>query len=532
MSEHKPAVAVIGCGGWGRNHLRVWDRLGCLRAACDLDPGRLEEVSRQYPDVRLLSDPEKVFADPEIEAAVVASPAPTHYEIARQALQQGKHVLVEKPLAIRLEDGRELVDTARRMGKLLMVGHVLEFHPAVAKLQQLVSSGDLGRIQYLSSNRLNIGKIRTEENALWSFAPHDIALILRLLGRLPERVSCQGGAYLDHHVADVTLTGLTFSSGVRGHIFVSWLHPFKEQRFVVVGTRQMAVFDDTADWSGKLVLYSHQVDWVDGQVPVARRAEGTPIELTETEPLLAECSHFLDCIRSGQTPLTDGKSALRVLQVLATAQKSLESGGQPIDLAEPGEEKPYFAHPTAVVDKGARIGRNTRIWHYSHVMGSAVLGSSCVLGQNVFVGPEVRIGDQVKIQNNVSVYQGVELEDDVFCGPSMVFTNVVNPRSAIERKSEFLPTLVKKGATLGANCTILCGHTIGEYAFVAAGAVVTKDVEDFALVRGVPAQRVGWMCRCGIKLSFNEGERAQCTACGTSYQKKAGAVSIAEQVKA
>jgi UDP-2-acetamido-3-amino-2,3-dideoxy-glucuronate N-acetyltransferase len=188
---------------------------------------------------------------------------------------------------------------------------------------------------------------------------------------------------------------------------------------------------------------------------------------------------------------------------------------------------PYFAHPTAVVDPGAEIGEGTRIWHFCHVMGSARIGKACSLGQNVFIAPHVVIGDRVKIQNNVSVYEGVTLEDDVFCGPSMVFTNVLNPRSHISRKSEFHPTLVQRGATIGANATVVCGHTIGRYAFIGAGAVVTLDVPDHALALGVPARVVGWMCRCGVRLVF-AGPSATCTECGGEYREDGGHVTPVE----
>lgn len=183
------------------------------------------------------------------------------------------------------------------------------------------------------------------------------------------------------------------------------------------------------------------------------------------------------------------------------------------------------AHPSAIIDEGASIGEGTRIWHFAHVSAGAVIGAACSLGQNVFVGNKVKIGDNVKIQNNVSVYDNVTLESDVFCGPSMVFTNVYNPRSAISRKSEYRTTLVKRGATLGANCTIVCGHTIGRYAFVGAGAVVTKDVPDYALVVGTPARVVGWMCQCGVKLK-TKGGRLDCMACGRQYRKAGAAVTL------
>jgi len=175
-------------------------------------------------------------------------------------------------------------------------------------------------------------------------------------------------------------------------------------------------------------------------------------------------------------------------------------------------------HSTAIVDAGARLGEGTKVWHWVHVSGGARIGKNCVLGQNVFVGNDVVIGDNVRIQNNVSVYDAVTLEDDVFCGPSMVFTNVVNPRSHVSRKDEYRPTTVRRGATIGANATVICGHAIGEYAFIGAGAVITKDVAPYALVVGNPGRRVGWMCRCGERLK--RGARVQCAACASRYAIK------------
>lgn len=191
-------------------------------------------------------------------------------------------------------------------------------------------------------------------------------------------------------------------------------------------------------------------------------------------------------------------------------------------------EAPYFVHQSSYVDEGCEIGAGTSIWHFSHVMTGARIGRGCNIGQNVVISPQVVIGDNVKIQNNVSVYTGVVLEDDVFCGPSMVFTNVINPRSHVSRKHEYLATLVKRGASLGANATIVCGHSIGAYAFVGAGAVVTRDVPDHALVTGNPGRVVGWMCRCGVKLASGARapEEASCSACGTQYRARAGSLAV------
>lgn len=517
----KRNIALLGCGAWGKNHLRNWADLGVLAVVCDASEERLSFAQKQHPDLETTRDISTLLDRTDIEGVVIATPAATHADLALRFLQAGKDVFVEKPMALTTAEGRLVVKAAEAQGRILMVGHVLVYHAAVRELNRLAHTGALGRIRYIYSNRLNLGKIRTEENSLWSFAPHDVALVIDLLGgATPRDLTCVGGAYLNPEVADVTLTSLSFGGGVRAHIFVSWLHPFKEQRFVVVGDRQMAVFDDTLPWPEKLVLYPHKVDWMEGQIPVANKAEATPVALEANEPLRVECEHFLHCMSTRETPLSGGASALRVLQVLEAAQRSLDRGGEPERGLGGGEDTAppdYFAHQTATIDEGADIGAGSKIWHYSHVMGGAVLGTGCNVGQNVFIGPKCRIGNGVKIQNNVSVYDGVTLEDDVFCGPSMVFTNVLNPRSAIEKKDQFRRTLVKRGATLGANCTIVCGNTVGRHALVGAGAVVTGDVVDHAIVWGVPARQSGWACVCGETLVLEE-RQASCGTCDLRFR--------------
>jgi len=523
-----PRVALIGCGQWGRNLARNLSRLGALAAVCDSNPVLLEGVRSMYPAVATTSDPAAVLGDPALDACVIATPAAQHADLAERALAAGKDAFVEKPLALTVREGERLAQLAEKHARVLMVGHLLEYHPAVERLRELVAGGELGKLQYVYSNRLNLGRIRTEENALWSFAPHDIHVMLRLLGEPPVEIACQGASYLNHAVADVTMSVLRFASGVQGHIFVSWLHPYKDQRLVVIGDRKMAVFDDTQPFD-KLRIYPHRVDWID-RVPVAVKAEAETVPLPEVEPLEAECRHFLECVATRRRPRTDGANGVEVLRVLAACQQSLERGGAPVPLAAaaPPPRPRFFAHPTATIDEGCEIGEGTRVWHYSHVNTGARIGRGCSLGQNVFVAKDVVIGDNVKIQNNVSVYEGVVLEDDVFCGPSMVFTNVFNPRSHVSRKHEYRRTLVRRGATIGANATVICGVTIGRYAFVGAGAVVTRDLPDFALAYGAPAAIRGWMCRCGVRIGFDGSEaRGQCPDCGARYTREGDVVTEA-----
>ena len=509
-------VALIGSGYWGKNLVRILKATGTLAVICDIDAEAAKPIAIEA-GVPLVSSLSEVLAHDGIAAVVVATPAVTHFPVVLQALEAGKDVLVEKPLALEPADAEKLASLADAGRRILMVGHLLQYHAAFLRIKEMASAGELGRLSYLYSTRLNLGKLRREENVLWSFAPHDISMILSLAGEMPERVTALGHCYLHEKIADITITHLDFASGLRAHVFVSWLHPVKEQRLVVVGDRGMLVFDDTLGWGEKLMLYPHGISWRDG-VPVASRATGMPVPVAEAEPLQTEVAHFLDCVQSRARPRTDATEGIRVLSVLSAAQRAIASGA-PVTLSAETRDMPdargYFVHPTAVVDAGAEIGAGTKIWHFSHVLHQTRIGGNCVLGQNVMIGPSVTIGNGCKIQNNVSIYKGVTLEDEVFCGPSMVFTNVLTPRAHIERKDEFLPTLVKKGATLCANATVVCGHTIGSYAMVGAGAVVTRDVPDHALVVGNPARVIGWVSAAGERLGLD----LVCPLTGEQYRK-------------
>ena len=323
---------MIGCGYWGQNLVRVFHSLNALRVVCESAAARVEVARNLAPDIGVVDDFADVLLDPTVEAVVIATPAETHARLATAALAAGKHVFVEKPLALTHRDGLSLVQQANAAGLVLMVGHILEYHPAVTELVKRVRDGQLGQVQYIYSNRLNLGKVRQEENILWSFAPHDVAVMLRIVGAMPYEVSATGGAYLQPNIADVTVTNLLFDRGVRGHIFVSWLHPYKEQRLVVVGSKAMAVFDDVSK-DRKLVIYDQGIDWIDGQ-PIPRKKDAEVVELSTDEPLRAEARHFLDSIATGTRPLTDGESGLNVLQVLQAAQRSLCLNGQPVELGQ------------------------------------------------------------------------------------------------------------------------------------------------------------------------------------------------------
>ncbi|MBI9082615.1 MAG: Gfo/Idh/MocA family oxidoreductase [Desulfobacterales bacterium] len=532
MGHDNLGVAVIGSGYWGKNLVRNYHDIGALRLICDKNESLLAGYKETYPKIDVCLALNEVLNRADIDAVVIATPAETHFSLAREALLAGKHVYVEKPLVLDENQAEELILTAENQGLILMVGHLLQYHPVFIRLKEMVNSGELGRINYIYSNRLNLGKIRREENILWSFAPHDISMILTLAGETPETVLTTGGNYLHKRIADVTTTHLEFPSGLRAHIFVSWLHPFKEQKLVVVGDRKMAVFDDMLAWKDKLLLYPHTIRW-EKNMPLPDKGKPERVEIEQAEPLRQECEHFLSCIRDKTNPQTDGREGLGVLRVLNASQRSLNENSASVALkndargsegvavaSDSKKKKENFVHETSVIDSDVVIGVGTRIWHFSHVMQGSRIGADCNIGQNVVIGPDGVVGNRVKIQNNVSVYKGVTLEDGVFCGPSMVFTNVYNPRAEIRKMDQVRPTLVKRGATIGANATIVCGLTLGRYCFVGAGAVVTRNVGDHELVVGNPARRMGWVCVCGERLT----DDLDCIACGNRYRNDEGKI--------
>ncbi len=323
----KRNIAVIGCGYWGKNHVRVLDELGYLGAICDSELNTKtigdamtrsrERLVHRYKHVAQYTSYQDVLMDKNISAVVVATPAKTHSKITVYALEWGKHVLVEKPMAMGTIEADKMIGTARVSNKILMVGHILEYHPAVIALEKYIRGGHLGELQYLYSNRLNIGRIRKEENVLWSFAPHDIALIRTIVGVSPIVVEAKKASYLNEGVADITIMHLDFPRGVKAHIFVSWLHPVKEQKFVVIGSKAMAVFDDQTN--EKVKIYRHKIEWKEpSDVADIDKAEYEILcgSFGGAEPLKEELKHFIECCETGKAPKTGGAEGREVLSIL------------------------------------------------------------------------------------------------------------------------------------------------------------------------------------------------------------------------
>lgn len=328
-------LAHVGLGRWGPNLLRAFATLpGCaVTRVCDANTQALVKAQILAPDAALSSDYAEVLADSRVDAVVLAVPAVLHFEMARQALLAGKHVFVEKPLTLNLAEGEQLVALATAQQRILMVGHLLEYHPAVTYLKALLDRGDLGTLRYIYSQRLNLGVVRQDENAMWSLAPHDIAIMLYLLGKEPQSVAAHGVAYLRPGVEDVVFLTLRFPNDHIGHIHVSWLDPHKVRRLTLVGTHRMAEFDDMES-TEKVRIYDHGVDAPGyasyGEALTLRFGDIVSPRLDLREPLRLEAEHFLDCLRHGTQPLSDGQDGLRVLRVLTAAQQSLVHDGVPV----------------------------------------------------------------------------------------------------------------------------------------------------------------------------------------------------------
>ena len=315
----KKNIAVVGCGHWGKNLVRNFADLGSLAAVCDPNA----EVAQQYADQYLVKNYSfsEILNDLSIEGVVLAVPAPLHASMAIEVMNAGKHAYVEKPLAMNNLEAERMIASAEENGVQLMVGHLLQYHPIFMALRTLVESGEMGALQYIYSNRLSFGKVRSEEDVIWSFAPHDISMILSLTGHEPDTVRTESTSILQPDIADTAIVHMEFNSGLKAHISVSWLHPYKEQKLVVVGKKAMAVFDDTKPWGEKLALYRHVVR-SSGSLPSLEKAEVEYVEVSQSEPLRNECQHFVDVVSGDITPLTNGKEGLGVLNVLSAASLS------------------------------------------------------------------------------------------------------------------------------------------------------------------------------------------------------------------
>jgi len=333
-------LGIIGVGDWGRNLLRNYARLQNCRInfICDSDDSNLKRASGLFPHLEVCKDFQKALSQNSVDAVVIATPPESHFQVAKQALLAGKHIFVEKPLVLNLKEGEELCRLAEKQRKLLMVGHIMMYHAATRKLKEYIQNGELGEIYYIYATRVNLGKLRKNENALYSFAPHDISLVCHLLDQVPVKVSATGNSYLQPGIEDVVFVTMHFPNQVMAHLHVSWLDPHKDRKVTIVGSKKMAVFDDTQA-SEKIWLYDKGVDThfdytTYGEYLSLRSGDILIPKIESSEPLELECKHFIECVSEGKTPLSDGREGLKVLRVLEAAQKSLDKGGQPVEIAD------------------------------------------------------------------------------------------------------------------------------------------------------------------------------------------------------
>ena len=324
MKYNDLKIAIIGSGRWGMNHVRTAAALLPPQniTVIDSNPAAAEKVKAISPYIIFASELKTVLKDPSITAVIIATPAETHYAIGKECLENGKNVLIEKPITLNAKDAKALMELAAKKNHKLMVGHILLYHPAVLKIKEMLDSGLIGNLQYIYSNRLNLGAIRSEENILWSFAPHDISVIQFLTGTSPISIKASGAAFVRSVVEDTTLTYLEYPDGIHAHIFVSWLHPFKEQRLVVIGEKGMIVFEDSLP-KDKMKFYKKGFKVEDGKV---EKFDNEPevISFADAQPLADEQKHFYDCVLEDREPRTNGKHALEVLQILEKATKKLK----------------------------------------------------------------------------------------------------------------------------------------------------------------------------------------------------------------
>jgi len=502
-------IGLIGGGYWGKNLIREFNKSGVLHTICDSDKEVLLKHKNDYPEINVTENWSDIITNDVINAVCISLPAEMHYKYVKEALIANKDVFVEKPITLDLEEAIDLVNIASKYNRILMVGHLLHYHPCIAKIKKLISEDKIGKIINIVCNRLNLGKFRAQENVLWSFAPHDISVCLSLCDNMvPYKMTCHGQIKLQEGIHDITNSIIESCNGVYININVNWLNPYKEQRMVIIGEKGMIEFNDTLEVD-KLLLYEDYIEWSDTTPRYPNPIKNAPTSIpydTSKSPLLTECEHFISCCQSRKQPITDGDEGVRVLKVLKGLQSSLELGGKSVYLPKntsvPITSMPitsFISDKTSIIDKGAIIGKNTKIWQFTHICSNAKLGENCNIGQNVYIAPGAILGDNCKVQNNVSIYSGVNAGNNVFFGPSCVLTNDINPRSMYPKNGKYIETIICDNVTIGANATIICGIELGRGCFIGAGAVVTKDVEAYSIVVGNPAKKIGLIDDKGIR---------------------------------
>ena len=493
-------LALIGGGYWGKNLVRDFYNLNALHTVCDINEELLNEHKKKYPKINTTTDWDEVLKNNKINKVCIALPAHMHYTFAKKSLENGKDVYVEKPITLNIEEAKELTKMAKDKNLILMVGHLLHYHPGIQKIKSIIKKGTIGDVKQIIANRFSLGIFRTFENVLWSFGVHDISVILALCdNKLPNSVICNGNSHITDGIHDIANCILKYNDKYV-NLNVNWLSPYKEQKLTIVGTKGMVVFDDV---NKSITVVPEYVKYNNSPLqPIAIKNNDYKEECDNTEsPLTIECKHFIDCCQNRETPITDGDEGVRVLTVLSNLQKSLDNNGKEINIKNDSSSN-VFIHETAVVDDGAIIGNGTKIWHYSHICSGAKIGKNCNIGQNVYISGGAVIGDNCKVQNNVSIYAGVKAGNHVFFGPSCVLTNDINPRCLHSKNGKYMETILEDGVTLGANCTIVCGNTIKKHSLIGAGAVVCKNISENSIVVGNPGIKIGEIDELGNRTYY------------------------------
>ena len=499
-------LGLIGGGYWGKNLIREFNNCNILHTICDINIEAIKKYNNDYPNIKTTTNWDDVLNDKYITAVCIALPAEMHYLFAKKSLLAGKDVYVEKPITLDVKEAEELIKLAKENNKILMVGHLLHYHPAIIKIKSIIKEGKLGKVKNITANRLSLGIFRQHENVLWSFAPHDISVVLGLVDEFPTSVICHGKDHINKGIHDITNSILKFKNAYV-NINVNWLNPYKEQKMSIIGEKGMILFDDVSK-ENKIIYFPEYIEYSSdinaNPMPIKNNGQNIDIDLNKS-PLLLECEHFIECCKTRTEPITSGEEGLRVLKVLNGLHESLLTKKEIIiDKKDKKDKNNYFSHETAIVDEGTEVGEGTKIWHFSHICKGAKIGKNCNIGQNVYIAGGAILGDNCKVQNNVSIYAGVEAEDYVFFGPSCVLTNDINPRGMYSKGGEYIKTKLETGVTLGANCTIVCGNTIGKHALIGSGAVICKDVESYSIMVGNPGKKIGEINEFGNRTIYGK----------------------------
>ena len=511
-------TAVIGVGNMGKNHARIYHELtnSQLIAVADSNP-ELKIIAERY-GAKFYTDYKEMLDKEEINAISIVVPTRLHKEVAVNCFKSGKHVLLEKPIAPSISEAEEIINASKQANKTLAIGHIERFNPVIKELKKIIQEGGLGRILSVVTKRIGVSPPDTKDNnVVIDLAIHDIDISNHLFDSIPSKVYSITGSALSLTSEDYATILLEYEGKASASIHVNWITPTNVRQLSINGTEGYAELDYVTQ---KLVVYPKMASGVfsDFKDFVEKYGKFPKIEIPipKKEPLKQELEEFLKCIEEGKAPLIGGNQGLDALKIAIKALNRTK-------------KEEYFKHPSAEVSEKAKIKKGTKIWNNVQVRENSKIGENCIISKDVYIDHGVIIGDNVKIQNSVPVYNGVTLEEGVFIGPYATFTNDKLPRAINPDGSQkaggtnafdwkISTTLVKKGASIGANSTILSGITIGEWALIGAGSVVTKDVPEYGLVMGNPAKLKGFVCPCGKKLEkISERETGvvmQCRVCG------------------